>query len=136
MATIGFLQRVKMRPVERRAAKRLIELMTEESRALGKNAFSRSIIKRACKRFNDEETLRVSRAKKPGNAVRIEITVEREDDGRYIGAAPSRGILLYGDTRAEAVQKVKATVFAILADRIEHGEEEAPSSLTFVVNRS
>jgi predicted RNase H-like HicB family nuclease len=66
--------------------------------------------------------------------MKVRILLEREEDGRYIGEAPSRGILLYGDTRAEAIQKVRDTVLLMLADRIEHGEERAPASVTFVVN--
>ena len=68
--------------------------------------------------------------------MRVKIELEREDDGRWIAEARSMGVLLYGDTRAEAVQKARDTVLLVLADRIEHHEEKAPSSVTFVVNGS
>ena len=68
--------------------------------------------------------------------MKVKIELEREEDGRYIGAAPSMGVLLYGGTRAQAIQKVRDAVLLVLADRIEHGEERAPSNMTFVVNGS
>lgn len=52
------------------------------------------------------------------------VDVEREDDGRWIGEVPELpGVLVYGAGREEAVDRAKALVFRVLADRLEHGEE-------------
>lgn len=52
------------------------------------------------------------------------VDVERETDGRWIGEVPElSGVLVYGNSREEAVAKAKALAFRVLADRLEHGEE-------------
>jgi predicted RNase H-like HicB family nuclease len=52
------------------------------------------------------------------------IEIEKEDDGRWLSEIPDLpGVLAYGQTRDEAVAKVKALALRVLADRIEHGEE-------------
>lgn len=52
------------------------------------------------------------------------VEIEREDDGRWIGEVSElSGVMVYGDTRDEAVAKAKALAFRVLADRLEHGEE-------------
>ena len=49
------------------------------------------------------------------------VEVEREDDGRWIGEVTDLpGVLVYGDTREEAVAKAKALAFRVLADRLDH----------------
>ena len=51
------------------------------------------------------------------------IEAERENDGRWIAEVMELpGVLAYGDTRAEAIAKVKALALRVMADRIEHGE--------------
>lgn len=52
------------------------------------------------------------------------VDIEREDDGRWIGEVSElSGVLVYGDSRDEAVAKAKALAFRVLADRLEHGED-------------
>jgi len=52
------------------------------------------------------------------------VEVEREDDGRWIAEVPDLpGVMTYGQTRDEAVAKVKALALRVMADRLEHGEE-------------
>jgi predicted RNase H-like HicB family nuclease len=54
----------------------------------------------------------------------LNVEVEREEDGRWIGEVTELpGVLSYGVTREEAVAKTKALAFRVLADRLEHGEE-------------
>ena len=54
----------------------------------------------------------------------LQIEIDREDDGRWIGEVPDLpGVLAYGATREEAIDRVKALTLRVLADRIEHGEE-------------
>ncbi|MBX9678234.1 MAG: type II toxin-antitoxin system HicB family antitoxin [Gemmataceae bacterium] len=51
------------------------------------------------------------------------IDIEREDDGRWIADMPDLpGVMVYGDTREEAIGKVQALSLRVIADRIEHGE--------------
>jgi predicted RNase H-like HicB family nuclease len=53
----------------------------------------------------------------------LTIDVELEDDGRWIGeVAALPGVIVYGDTEAEARQKAAALALRVIADRIEHGE--------------
>lgn len=52
------------------------------------------------------------------------IEIEREEDGRWIAEVPDLpGVMAYGRTRKEAVDKVEALALRVLADRLEHGEE-------------
>jgi predicted RNase H-like HicB family nuclease len=52
------------------------------------------------------------------------VDVERETDGRWIGEVTELpGVLVYGQTREEAVAMAKALAFRVLADRLEHGED-------------
>jgi len=56
-------------------------------------------------------------------APKLVIDVEREDDGRWIAEVPTLpGVMVYGETRDEAVAKVEALALRTLADRLEHGE--------------
>lgn len=53
----------------------------------------------------------------------LRIELEREEDGRWIAdVAALPGVMAYGSTPADAVARVKALAFRVLADRIEHGE--------------
>lgn len=53
----------------------------------------------------------------------IPIEFEREDDGRWLAEVPDLpGVLVYGDTRAEAEAAVRALALRVLADRVEHSE--------------
>ena len=52
------------------------------------------------------------------------VDVERETDGRWIGEVSELpGVMVYGQTRDEAVAKAKALAFRVLADRLDHGED-------------
>ncbi|OKH41995.1 HicB family protein [Calothrix sp. HK-06] len=51
------------------------------------------------------------------------IEIEREEDGRWIAEVMELpGVLVYGQTRDEAVAKVQALALHVVADRLEHGE--------------
>jgi predicted RNase H-like HicB family nuclease len=53
----------------------------------------------------------------------LKIEVEREDDGRWIAEiADLPGVLAYGNTREEAIERAKALSLRVMADRLEHGE--------------
>ena len=54
----------------------------------------------------------------------MKIEIEREEDGRWIAEIPDLpGVVVYGDTRNEAIAKAEALALRVLADRLEHGEE-------------
>jgi predicted RNase H-like HicB family nuclease len=54
----------------------------------------------------------------------MNIEIEREEDGRWIAEVPNLpGVMAYGQSKAEAVSKVKALALRVLADRLEHGED-------------
>jgi predicted RNase H-like HicB family nuclease len=51
------------------------------------------------------------------------IKLEQEEDGRWLAEVPALpGVLVYGATRDEALQRVKTLSLRVLADRVEHGE--------------
>ena len=58
------------------------------------------------------------------------IELEQEEDGRFIAEVTDLpGVLVYGQTREEAIGKVQALALRVLADRLEHGES-TPELLT------
>ena len=65
--------------------------------------------------------------------MKVKIELERETDGRWIAEARSMGVLLYGATRRDAVERAKQATFAALAGSILSGEERAPRSVVFEV---
>ncbi|MFO0791684.1 MAG: type II toxin-antitoxin system HicB family antitoxin [Pirellulales bacterium] len=53
----------------------------------------------------------------------LRVEVEREGDGRWnaeVSELP--GVLAYGQSRQEAIERAKALTLRVLADRLEHGE--------------
>jgi predicted RNase H-like HicB family nuclease len=55
--------------------------------------------------------------------MKLSIEVEQETDGRWIGEMPELpGVLAYGATREDVVQKVEALALSVLADKLENGE--------------
>jgi len=57
----------------------------------------------------------------PGKPLIIE--VEREDDGRWIAEVIDLpGVMVYDQSREEAVARSKALTLRVLADQIEHRE--------------
>ena len=64
----------------------------------------------------------------------LKIEIDREEDERWIAEVPDLpGVLVYGQTRAEAVAKVEALALRVIADRIEHGEEIPAMADAFTV---
>jgi predicted RNase H-like HicB family nuclease len=55
--------------------------------------------------------------------MRFSIRLLREADGRWIAEVPELpGVLVYGPTPEQAIAKVKALTFRVIADRLDHGE--------------
>jgi len=66
--------------------------------------------------------------------VRPYFTVEfdREDDGRWIAEIPKLpGVMTYGLTKKEALQKVYAIALRTLADNVEQGNTPPPVTRLF-----
>lgn len=56
----------------------------------------------------------------------LTIELEQEDDGRWIAEVVDLpGVLAYGQSREDAVARVKALALRVLADRLEQGENAA-----------
>ena len=56
-------------------------------------------------------------------AMQLTLTIDREDDGRWIVEVPELpGVMTYGATRDDALAKAEVLALRVLADRIEHGE--------------
>jgi predicted RNase H-like HicB family nuclease len=62
------------------------------------------------------------------------IETEQEEDGRWIAEVPDLpGVLVYGETRKQAIAKVQALALRVIADRLEHEEISAElTSLSFI----
>ncbi len=54
--------------------------------------------------------------------MKLTIELDRETDGRWIAEIPELNIVLYGDSKADAIQKVQSAAKQIVLDRINHGE--------------
>jgi len=53
----------------------------------------------------------------------LAIEIEQEDDGRWIAEIDELdGVLVYGDTREDAIRNVKTLALRVIADRLENGE--------------
>ena len=53
----------------------------------------------------------------------LTIEIEQEQDGRWLAEVPDLpGVLTYGQTRQEAIDRVQALTLRVLADRLDHGE--------------
>jgi predicted RNase H-like HicB family nuclease len=64
----------------------------------------------------------------------LTIEVECEDDGRWIAEIPDLpGVMAYGQTRQEAIEKVQVLSLRVLADRLEHGESVPGVEAVFAV---
>jgi predicted RNase H-like HicB family nuclease len=64
----------------------------------------------------------------------LTIEVEQEVDGRWIAEVPDiPGVLAYGESRDEAIERVQALSLRVLADRLDHGEPVPQMSRVFAV---
>jgi predicted RNase H-like HicB family nuclease len=53
----------------------------------------------------------------------LAIELEQEEDGRWIAEIDELdGVLVYGDTKEEAIKNVKTLALRVIADRLENGE--------------
>lgn len=53
----------------------------------------------------------------------MKIEIEREEDGRWIAEVLDLpGVIVYGNTREEAIVKAQSLALRVIADRLDHGE--------------
>jgi predicted RNase H-like HicB family nuclease len=60
--------------------------------------------------------------------MKLTIELDREVDGRWIAEIPELNVLLYGDSKQDAIQRVQSAAREIVLDRIAHGELPADSA--------
>ena len=53
----------------------------------------------------------------------MRIEIEQEEDGRWIAEVPDLpGVMVYGESRPQAIAKAEALALRVIADRLDHGE--------------
>jgi predicted RNase H-like HicB family nuclease len=58
-----------------------------------------------------------------GISVALHVEVEQEEDGRWLAEVPElSGVLAYGSSRQEAIDRAEALALRVIADRLDHGE--------------
>jgi predicted RNase H-like HicB family nuclease len=55
-------------------------------------------------------------------AVKLTIELDRELDGRWIAEVQEMNVLLYGDSKQDAIQRAQSAAREIVLNRIAHGE--------------
>jgi predicted RNase H-like HicB family nuclease len=65
----------------------------------------------------------------------MRIETERETDGRWIAEVPDLpGVMVYGQTREEAITRVEALALRVIADRLDYGETIPELAALFAVS--
>jgi predicted RNase H-like HicB family nuclease len=54
--------------------------------------------------------------------MKLAIELDREIDGRWIAEVPELNVLLYGESKQDAIQRAQSAAREIVLDRIAHGE--------------
>jgi predicted RNase H-like HicB family nuclease len=55
--------------------------------------------------------------------VPLTIEAEQEDDGRWLAEVPDLpGVMTYGQTRQQAIERAQVLCLRVIADRLDHGE--------------
>ena len=54
--------------------------------------------------------------------MKFTIELDREVDGRWIAEVPELNVLLYGESKRDAIQRAQPAAREIVLDRIAHGE--------------
>ena len=66
--------------------------------------------------------------------MQLTVEVEQESDARWLAEITSLpGVLAYGNTREQALERAKALALRVLADRVEHGEPVSQMDDLFAV---
>jgi predicted RNase H-like HicB family nuclease len=62
--------------------------------------------------------------------MKLKIDLDLETDGRWIAEVPELNVLLYGNSRQDAIARAEAAAREIVLDRIAHGELPPDSAKT------
>ena len=55
----------------------------------------------------------------------LTLECEQENDGRWLAEVPQlAGVLVYGSSRSQAMAKAEILALRVLAERLEHGEDQ------------
>jgi len=54
--------------------------------------------------------------------MKLTIELDREVDGRWIAEIAALNVLLYGESKQDAIERAEAAALELIADRIAHGE--------------
>jgi len=74
---------------------------------------------------------RVVRAGGPDRKHVFRVVFDREEDGRWIAEVPQlAGVMVYGKNKQEALLRVQALAYRVIADRIEE-EKKLQNSVKF-----
>ena len=58
--------------------------------------------------------------------MRLTIETEREEDGRWLAEVMEfAGVMAYGESREDAMRRVRALALRVVAERMEQGEPSA-----------
>ena len=60
--------------------------------------------------------------------MKLTIELDRELDGRWIAEVPELNVLLYGDSKQDAIQRAQSAAREIVLDRIAHAELPADAA--------
>jgi predicted RNase H-like HicB family nuclease len=60
--------------------------------------------------------------------MKLTIELDREIDGRWIAEIPELNVILYGESKQDAIQRAQSAAREIVLDRIAHGELPADSA--------
>jgi hypothetical protein len=60
--------------------------------------------------------------------MRLTIELDREVDGRWIAEVPELNVVLYGESKPDAIHRAQLAAREIVLDRIAHGELSADSA--------
>ena len=60
--------------------------------------------------------------------MKLTIELDREVDGRGIAEVPELNVLLYGDSKQDAIQRAQLAAREIVLDRIAHAELQPESA--------
>jgi predicted RNase H-like HicB family nuclease len=81
-----------------------------------------------------DSNITMNQATKRGEVVPLTIEIDQENDGRWLAEVPELpGVMTYGQTRQEAIERVQVLSLRVLADRLDHGEPVPQMSSAFAV---
>jgi predicted RNase H-like HicB family nuclease len=61
--------------------------------------------------------------------MKLTIELDQEVDGRWIAEVPQVNVLLYGNSKADAIHRAQTAAVEIILDRIAHGELPPDSAI-------